>query len=48
MQKAMNFNDVAIVSIKGNDYIIHFRYMSKDDAINITKNSNSNEKSGLF
>ena len=24
MQKAMNFNEVAIVSIKGNDYRIHF------------------------
>ena len=24
MQKAMNFNDVAIVSIKGNDYRIQF------------------------
>ena len=24
MQKAMNFNDVAIVSIKENDYSIHF------------------------
>ena len=24
MQKAMNFNDVAIVSAKGNDYIISF------------------------
>ena len=24
MQKAMNFNDVTIVSIKGNDYRIHF------------------------
>ena len=24
MQKAMNFNDVAIISIKGNDYRIHF------------------------
>ena len=34
MQKAMNFNDVAIVSIKGNYYRIHFWYMSKDDAIN--------------
>ena len=29
MQKAMNFNDVAILSIKGNDYRIHFWYMSK-------------------
>ena len=35
----MNFNDVAIVSIKRNDYRIHFWYMSKDDAINIMKNS---------
>ena len=24
MQKAMNFNDVAIVSIKGNDYRTHY------------------------
>ena len=39
MQKATNFNDVMIVSIKGNDYRIHFWYMSKDDAINIMKNS---------
>ena len=42
----MNFNDVAIVSIKGNDYRIHFWYMSKDDAINITHNSSLNEKIG--
>ena len=27
MQKAMNCNDVAIVSIKGNDDRIHFWYM---------------------
>ena len=46
MQKAMNFNDVAIVSVKGSDYRIHFWYMSKNDAINIMKNSNLNEKSG--
>ena len=30
MQKVMNFNDVAIVSIKKNYYRIHFCYMSKD------------------
>ena len=35
MQKPMNLNDVAIVYIKGNDYIIHFWYMSKNDAISI-------------
>ena len=37
MQKAMSFNDAAIVSIKGSDYGIHFWYMSKNDAINIMK-----------
>ena len=40
MQKAMNFNDVVIVSINGNDYRIHFWYMSKNDAINMMKSSN--------
>ena len=44
MQKALNFNDVAIVSIKGNDYRIHFWYMSKDDAIIVMNNSSLNEK----
>ena len=44
----MDFNDVAIVSVKGSDYKIHFWYMSKDDAINIMRNSNLNEKSGLL
>ena len=48
MQKAMNFNDVTIVSIKGNDYRIHFRYMSKNDAINIMNNSNLNEETGVL
>ena len=48
MQKAMNFNDVAIVSIKGNHYRIHFWYISKDDAISIISNSNLNEKTGLL
>ena len=43
MQKAMNFNDVAIASIKGNDYRVHFWYMGKDDAITIMQNSNLNE-----
>ena len=33
IQKAMNFNDVAIVSIKESDYRIQFWYMSKNDAI---------------
>ena len=37
MQKTMNFDEFAIVSIKGSDYRIHFWYINKDDAINITK-----------
>ena len=48
MQTGMNFNDVAIVSVKQSDYRIHFWYMSKDDAISIMNNSNLNEKSGLL
>ena len=46
MQKAINFNDVAIVSIKGNDCRYHFWYMSKGDAINIMTKSNLNENTG--
>ena len=48
MQKAMKFNDLAIVSIKGNDYRIHFWYMSKDDATNIMASSILNEKVRLL
>ena len=39
MQKATNVNDVAIFSIKGSDYRIHFWYMSKSDAINLLNNA---------
>ena len=46
MQKVMNFNYVSIVSVKGGDYRIYSWYMSKNDAINIMKNSNINLKSG--
>ena len=42
----MNFNDVANVSVKESDYRTNFWYMSKNDATNIMKNSNLNEKSG--
>ena len=44
MQKPTNFNDVAIVSIKRNDYRIHFWYISKNDAIKLMNNSSLNEK----
>ena len=46
MQKALSFNDVAIVFVKGSDYRILFWHISKNDAINIMKNSNLLEKSG--
>ena len=40
MQKAMSFNNVAIVYVKGSAYRINFWYMSKDNAINIMNGSN--------
>ena len=40
MLKAMSFKNAAIVSIKGNDYRIHFYYISKNDAITLMTNSN--------
>ena len=46
MQKVANFNDVAIVSLKGSDPRIHFWYMIKDDAINVMNNIDLTEKSG--
>ena len=48
MQKAMNFNDVAIVSIKGNNYRIHFWYMSIKDAIVLMTNSNLKDKNRIL
>ena len=44
MQKAISFNDVAIVCVKGSAYRIHFWYMSKYDAISIMNNSNLIDK----
>ena len=48
MQQVMNLNDVAIVSIKGNDYRIHFWYMSQNDAIVLIANSNLKDKNGIL
>ena len=48
MQKAISFNDVAIVYVKGSAYRIHFWYMSKDDAINIMNNSNLIDKMSVL
>ena len=48
MQKAISFNNVAIVYVKGSAYRINFWYMSKDDAINIMNSSNFIDKSGVL
>ena len=48
MKKAANFNDVAIVYVKGSDYRIRFSYISKDDVINIMNNSSLIDKMGVL
>ena len=47
-KKAMSLNNVAIASIKENDYRIHFYYISKNDAITLMTNSNLNDKNGIL
>ena len=44
MQKAVRFNNIAIVYIKGNANRIYFWYMSKVDAINLMNNSSLIDK----
>ena len=44
----MSFKHAAIVSIKGNDYRIHFWYMSKNDAIVLMASSNFKYKNGIL
>ena len=44
----MSLNDAAAVSFKGNDYGIHFLYMSKDKVINLLRNVDLSEKSGIM
>ena len=48
MQKAMSFNDLAIVYVKGSAYRTHFWYVSKDDTISIINNSNLIDKKGVL
>ena len=48
MQKAMSFNDVAIVYVKGSAYRIHFWSCTKSDAISIMNNSNLVDKKGIL
>ena len=48
MQKAMSFNDFAIIFVKGSAYRINFWHMSKDDAISIMSNSKLIDKKGVL
>ena len=48
VQKAMSFNNTAIVYVKRNAYRIYFWYMSKDDAINIMNGSKLLDKRGVL
>ena len=48
IQKAISFNDVATVYVKGSAYRIHFWYMGKDNAISIMNNSNLIDKMGVL
>ena len=48
MQKSMSFDNVSIVYARANAYVIHFWYISKNDAINIMNNSNFLDKISLL
>ena len=48
MQKAMSFNNVAIVYVKRSAFRINFWYMRKDDAISILNNSIFIDKKGVL
>ena len=48
MQKAMSFNNVAVVCVKGSAYGIKFWYMCKNDAINIINGSNLTDKRSVL
>ena len=48
MQKAMSFNNFAIVNVKRNAYRIQLRHMSKDDAINLISGSNLTDNRGVL
>ena len=48
MQKAMSFNNVAIVHVNGSAYKMYFWYMIKDDDISIMNNSNLVDKKGVL
>ena len=48
MQQAMSFSDATIVYVKGKYHKTYFWRMSKDEPINIMKNSNLKEKEWII
>ena len=46
--KDINFNDAAVVTVKENDYTIHFLCMGKDKAINVLRKADFTEKVGTL
>ena len=48
MQKAMSFNNIAVVYVKGSAYRIHFCYMIKHDPINTMNGFNLVDKTGVL
>ena len=48
MQKAISFNDIAVIYGKGSACRINFWYMSKYDTISIMNNSNLIDKMGVL
>ena len=48
MQKVVNFNNAAIVSVKESDYRIHVWSMSKDNTTSIMNNSDLSDKSSVL
>ena len=48
IKKAMAFNDVAIIYVKGSAYRIHIWCMSKDDAISIMNDSDLVDKKSVL
>ena len=48
LQKAVSFNNIAIVYVKGNAYRVNFWYISKDDGVSIMNNSSLIHKMGVL
>ena len=45
---SMNLSDIAILNIKGSDYLCIISLISKNEAINLTQNAALTEKSGTL